>query len=416
MANETEEKLLGDVMEAIAETEGLGIVQGGKVIKEGKKAKGKEKPGEEEPKPDEKKPEEQKKLEEGKPEDKKPEEQAAEWATPDWMKELALDFKSKDEAVTSLKELLQTRQSKTELDSELEKLRKEHDTVRAENQQLKDLYDPKKMFVSDAEEVRQKLLRKYPDYDASTITTVLTADIDKMSPLQAVRLKEMLTDRDSYGSEGVLDEYLADHYDIEAEKLSKNELEDITAVNQVKLNKEAKEAKALFKKIKTEIEKDENDITNKIKTEREQRELGRRKAKDDWAKFSNQLGEHFKEVSIPVKGESGDTVFKYTVDEEFRKTLSAGSEKVAEALANRGLDYTRENVGQVLVELQNNYINSHFGNILEQYAKDKIVEAIKKQDEELSNPLQKKAEPDKQGLTKAEQEIAHVEAQINKLF
>jgi hypothetical protein len=416
MANETEEKLLGDVMEAIAETEGLGIVQGGKVIKEGKKAKGKEKPGEEEPKPDEKKPEEQKKLEEGKPEDKKPEEQAAEWATPDWMKELALDFKSKDEAVTSLKELLQTRQSKTELDSELEKLRKEHDTVRAENQQLKDLYDPKKMFVSDAEEVRQKLLRKYPDYDASTITTVLTADIDKMSPLQAVRLKEMLTDRDSYGSEGVLDEYLADHYDIEAEKLSKNELEDITAVNQVKLNKEAKEAKALFKKIKTEIEKDENDITNKIKTEREQRELGRRKAKDDWAKFSNQLGEHFKEVSIPVKGESGDTVFKYTVDEEFRKTLSAGSEKVAEALANRGLDYTRENVGQVLVELQNNYINSHFGNILEQYAKDKIAEAIKKQDEELSNPLQKKAEPDKQGLTKAEQEIAHVEAQINKLF
>jgi hypothetical protein len=416
MANETEEKLLGDVMEAIAETEGLGIVQGGKVIKEGKKAKGKEKPGEEEPKPDEKKPEEQKKLEEGKPEDKKPEEQAAEWATPDWMKELALDFKSKDEAVTSLKELLQTRQSKTELDSELEKLRKEHDTVRAENQQLKDLYDPKKMFVSDAEEVRQKLLRKYPDYDASTITTVLTADIDKMSPLQAVRLKEMLTDRDSYGSEGVLDEYLADHYDIEAEKLSKNELEDITAVNQVKLNKEAKEAKALFKKIKTEIEKDENDITNKIKTEREQRELGRRKAKDDWAKFSNQLGEHFKEVSIPVKGESGDTVFKYTVDEEFRKTLSAGSEKVAEALANRGLDYTRENVGQVLVELQNNYINSHFGNILEQYAKDKIAEAIKKQDEELSNPLQKKAESNKQGLTKAEQEIAHVEAQINKLF
>lgn len=411
-----EENMFNDVMEEISNTEGLNIVQGGRVIKEGKKAKGKEKPAEGEPKPDEKKPKEQKKPEEGKPEDKKPEEQAAEWATPDWMKELALDFKSKDEAVTSLKELLQTRQSKTELDSELEKLRKEHDTVRAENQQLKDLYDPKKMFVSDAEEVRQKLLRKYPDYDAATITTVLTADIDKMSPLQAVRLKKLLTDRDIYENEAVLNEVLADKYDIEVEKLSKGELEDLTTVKRVQMNEEAKEAKALFKKIKTEIEKDENDITNKIKTEREQRELGRRKAKDDWAKFSNQLGEHFKEVSIPVKGESGDTVFKYTVDEEFRKTLSAGSEKVAEALANRGLDYTRENVGQVLVELQNNYINSHFGNILEQYAKDKIAEAIKKQDEELSNPLQKKAEPDKQGLTKAEQEIAHVEAQINKLF
>ena len=335
------------------------------------------------------------------------------WAAPEWLKtEYKLEPKDEGEFKQYFKELVETKGKLSEHEANFKKLSDEAEKIRTENQELKDAFDPKSLFANDDEFKRQNILRKHKDIDPTTLNVILSADVKGMSAIQAVRLMEMAKNRDVYENDTQLNEYLAGEYNTEVEVLEGGDIEKLEGKDKTKLRKDAKAAKEYFTQLKADAENTENNIYQNILKERTERDTVARKRKEQWDKFSQQLPEGFKELSIPVKDESGKEVeFKFEVDGEFRKTLASQSEKIAESLSFRG-DMTKEAVSAAYGELRAGYIISNLGKILTQYANDRVAEALKAEGQELHNTTGRNTQTPGKQLTDKEKQKAAAEAEI----
>jgi hypothetical protein len=267
----------------------------------------------------------------------------------------------------------------TERDAEKKKYEDMVAALSGENQTLKDLYDPKKIFASDAEYKRQMLLRQFPDYKPEAIGQLLKhEDVNNMSPIEALRCRMALEDGDIYESESDIMSALEDKYGVSLE----DGLSDIEGVVKNRVLKDAKEAKKYFKDMLSKV--DDKGLPD-ILSEREKADTHRATLKDEWAKVIPTLAKNMDKIKVPIQTDEGNSVYEYVIDDKYRADIAEKAKDLAEYFASTGAELTKEGLSTVTDMLTTSYLKANLSKILHTYAQDKVAAYVEKQAKEAAN-------------------------------
>lgn len=330
----------------------------------------------------------------------------------DFNETLGTGYKNKEE-IKGLKDdikNLSTYKEASEKVGDYDAIKEENQRLKADNVELKELYDPEKIFVSKTEYNRQQLLRKYPDYDPSVITKIVNSDLSKMTPQQAIVLHVLLKDGDIYRND-------TEVYDMFEEEHGINLSEDLESLESVKRNKVlkvAKDAKILFAEFHKEPEKKEGlDIMAQKDQDKKDKEEGFRKLKESWELFTVDIHKLVPDIAVKVKEDESENEYVYKLDEEFRRDLSKKATDLSEIYAKNGYDLTDESKQRVIAELKRIYIDKNFDKIVSSFIADGIAKYVENQDLKKANP-KRKTETASKKKTDAQKEHEQFEAEVNK--
>lgn len=232
-----------------------------------------------------------------------------------------------------------------------------------ENEELKSLYDPKKIFVSDAEYNRQQLLRKYPDYDPSVITKIINADVSKLSPFESLKLKTLLEDGDIYKSERDVEEMIADKYDIDISE----QFSDLESLKRNKILKDAKEANKVFSNLKAgDGEESKLDILADREAKQKERDESYRKLKDDWKPLIEKIPDQISDLNLSIKDEDGEEHnFVFKVEDDFKGKIKSNIDSIVDGKSKLGVEASTENTAKLIGELTDVYTKINLNKIIQ---------------------------------------------------
>lgn len=390
---------IDDITEAIVANDDRASIVGEKKIKD-ETEEDEEKLKDEEEKPeDDKKKDEDKLKDEEKPEDKIDKDDALEFLN----SSLGTEHTSRDDVLAvgykeRLIELNNLSNSVTELTSNNDKLTKA-------NKELLEKIDPLKFFANEDEYRRQQLLISHPDYDPATLSRVVNSDLEKLSPIEVLRLKIQLQDGDIYKTTQEVDEAIEDEYDVELT----DGFDEIESRKKNKILKNAKMARKEFLELKQGVK-----LPEKVDYDKQKQEAFD-KSKDQWSPFFKEdfikaLGKI--EFTTKTKDGKVEKVFEFKVDEGYHKSINEKIDGIIETIAKRNVEFTKEGKQAIIKEFKDYYLKNNILKIMDAYANDKITQMDEEQFKKLQNPkpVSKKEAPEsktsaEKSKEKAEKEI-----------
>ena len=248
---------------------------------------------------------------------------------------------------------------------------------------------------------------KYPDYDPSILTKVVTSDLAKLDPIAVIGLDLQLEYGDVYETSEDVAAAIQEKYNLE----EGTPLDELERKDKLRIKKDAKDAIKKFAELKNSIE-----LPEKVDLEAKRKETFDASIKE-WEPFlKDSLIKGLDKVEFEFKTKEGKETFEFEIDKGFKEMIKSKLDVVGNDLAKRNTKFSEEAKQAMINSYKQFYIQNNLPKIMEAYANGKIGKLSDKEFKELHNPkpLSKKQAPEKGAKTSQEISREKAEADIEK--
>lgn len=312
--------------------------------------------------------------------------------------QLGHDVESVDDLKTRLSTASESGKKVEELQGQLSETTKKYQEL---EQKYKQELNPLSYFANENEYKRQVLLKKHPELDPSVLSKVVSSDIEKLSPLDAIKLNMQIQDADIYRNEKEVIEAIEDEFQIE--ELSEKTLDEIPSLERNKILKKAKEAKKYFKTLQDGIELPKEVDTEAIQKEKQQKA---ETIKENWKPWlQNELPKELKEIKISKTVEGKENVLHtFDIDKKFVDQIISNVENTASLLGEKGSEFSDKNKAELVKSVRDLYILNNLHSIVKSHAEEVVTNMSEEEFKKYNHPRPvNKAKGAKKKTSKEEQ-------------
>ncbi len=247
-------------------------------------------------------------------------------------------------------------------------------TLAEKNKELAAAVDPLKHFSSKDAYIAEQIRIRRPDLDPSVVSTLISSDISKLADFDLLAYEALMQNPKIIGGLEGARELVAKRYDVDPEE-SPEKWERV-ARNMMMDARIAAEQRVA--KLKSEIDLPKSYTPEEAAALRAEQV---QKIKSSWAPYVNEIS-GFDKLTVP--GEAGATILEMEVPKAFRDSLP---EYVNNIIEQTGIEATPENIKQILVHRDKDFVYEYLPKILEVHGNNIRSQIEKEYAEKLGNTL-----------------------------
>ena len=319
----------------------------------------------------------------------------------DWLNGLAgTEFKTEDE----IKSRFTTPLADPELSGKYETLQTDFTSLQEENKGLKDQINPLNHFVNEKEYVRQQMLKKHPDLDPTILTSIVLSDLNKLSPIDVLKMQKRISYPDIQPTDSQLTELIEEEFGITATDF---DIED-GSKEAIKVKMAVADAKKGFQALQADIE-----VPNMENIEKEKNEKIAALS-EQWKPFTSGIANKLDKVELTAKDADGKDVpvLEYEIDDKFKTAIESKAEQIAMAQAKAGREFTQEMQDALVNSWKQYYLMANLAKIILKNRHDTISNMSAEEFQTYSNPSLRVDTERPEGGQQQGADMAAIEAQI----
>lgn len=275
---------------------------------------------------------------------------------------------------------------KTDITTRIQRERELSEKVAALENEKHSFVNP---FDSEDEKKFFYFKKQNPNLDYATVDKLLTTDLSKLDPIEAIILKKIVEDPSKKDKVSLLRKQIEKDYNIkpltdeQKESMSQSEIEDYNEnieLSRMSLEDRAKEAVKDLSKITGDIKIPE--IKPKEVAEKENAESFS-KFTDGWKNITTEVLKGIENISIQIQGEK--ELEKYL---DFPMSTQDKAELVAEAaeiMAHAGLGFEKENIPVLRSIAQERFLLKKFPQIITKVVEETRSKTIEEWEKKTNN-------------------------------
>lgn len=295
-----------------------------------------------------------------------------------WFNELTGgEFKSVDE-IKSLK-VGERIKGFEELNKGFSTQKQELESLKKTNEELKTQINPLSHFANEKEYIRQQLIKKYPDYDPTILTSIVLADPEKLSHIDILKMAMRVDYPDVKATDTQLNDLIEERFNISIDGYDPNE----ATTENLKVQMAVKDALKKFNALKADIKLPEQ-------TDYEAKRVEQIKSlSDQWKPFVSNLDQHLDKVVI-MGEENGKKVplVEFGIDREFKNLVKSKVDDIVKSQAEAGYEFNSERQGALVNAYKQLYLINNLPKILQAHTNDVVLKMTLEQFKERHNPSQ----------------------------
>jgi hypothetical protein len=251
----------------------------------------------------------------------------------------------------------------------------------SENSELKEQIDPLKYFGGDKDAyVLQQLRNTRPDLDPTALTTIMSADVSKLSSLEVLALQVKLNNPGAVDGPGqaTAKDFVYDKFDLDPD-----DIDGMSPMQKSKMDIAANEARKEFSKLSSDIEVP--DVAGL--TAKRQEEIT--KATEAWTPVvKDELVKGLDSITFTAKGQDGKTeeVFKFNISDDYKAAILDATDKTIADLASKGIEVNDQTKKAIVKAWKDQYVLMNLPKIMQSYTNDKVAKMTQETFDKYHNP------------------------------
>ena len=260
----------------------------------------------------------------------------------------------------------------SELEKEQGEAKRELESLRLSNAELKKGLDPLAHFSSESAYVAEQLRKKYPDMDAVAIQQAVTKDLSLVSDLDVLALQDVIKHPGVSGGETMSKRILAGKYGIDLSE----PIAEWDEVAKAQIERDAFDARREINSFKKEVE------IPVVKSEEDIRAARANKAADLQKKWDPVMTQLTKLDKITIPREEEGQVFEFEVPQSFRDELP---EYFKTMIISGELEPGEETVKLLIEQRNKEFVYKNLDKIMGSFEADLLSSVQEQTDKELGN-------------------------------
>ena len=290
------------------------------------------------------------------------------------------EFKSEDE-------VKEWTSSLTSMNTRLEQLSTENNSLKSINEELQLGSDPSKFFLNETEQRRQAALIAHPELNSDALSRAVTTNLAELAPQEILKLHLRLQDGDVIKTEEEATEQLERRYGV---SFADGNIPR-AIVNQISLD--AKMARSSIQQIVNDVKLPAKvDLTAARASRETELNAKRTSLTQKWLPVFEGVGDKIPNIKVSRKFADGseESLLDLEVDPAYRKEINDSVSEVALALAKTGTEPNEKLITDLLqeslIKFQERYIAKNFASIIRAQATKMETDFANRKANEDHNP------------------------------
>lgn len=256
-----------------------------------------------------------------------------------------------------------------------------YESLKKQNEYLKSKINPLSHFKDEKEYIRQQMLLKHPDLDPNVLTSIVQSDLDKMSPVDVLRMKMKIAYPELQAKDSQLNELIEEQYGISIDGFDPED----GSLPAIKIKMAVADAKKEFDGLQADISVPDMESIEKERTEKIDA------LSNEWKPFVSDLPAKLDKVAVMTKDKDGKEVplLEYEIDDGFKESVRSKIESIVESQAERGVVFSQEQQDALVDGWKKYYLYANLPQIITNHV-DGVVSEMNEEDfQNRHNPSQR---------------------------